>query len=283
MLAWAGRIADGQGPTATSGATTRPGQPLLLAGLVKLFGPSLLAWRVLRLASTRSVALLAYVLDAPRGAGEGWALARLAGGRGRDGVPDRAGAERDGAGAGARRDRAGAAARAGRRRARGARRASSAPEIGVACAIGRDASRRAAVARRASAGAALAVAVARSARSWSLLGGDMLPQTVGFVDEQRLQRLPFPLVPHVGFDPEQAARVLDAADPRARAARRGSCSGGRRWALAPLRARRARLPARAHRRVPPRAAVGRAGGAARLCGGRGARRRHAWCSARCSR
>jgi hypothetical protein len=74
MLAWAGRIANGQAPYRDFWCNYAPGQPLLLAGLVKLFGPSLLAWRLVRLAMDVAVGLLVYVLVARR-APERWALA----------------------------------------------------------------------------------------------------------------------------------------------------------------------------------------------------------------
>jgi hypothetical protein len=60
MLAWAGRIASGQWPYRDFWCNYAPGQPLVLAGLVKLFGPSLLAWRVLRTAVDALTALIAY-------------------------------------------------------------------------------------------------------------------------------------------------------------------------------------------------------------------------------
>ena len=50
MLAWARRIADGQWPYRDFWSNYAPGQPLLLAALVKLFGPSLLWWRIVRVA-----------------------------------------------------------------------------------------------------------------------------------------------------------------------------------------------------------------------------------------
>src|SRR5204862_4159799 len=73
MLAWANRIAHGQAIYRDFWSNYAPGQPFLLAGLVKLFGPSLLTWRVLRLGLDVAVALLAYVLVRRR-ASEGWAL-----------------------------------------------------------------------------------------------------------------------------------------------------------------------------------------------------------------
>jgi len=75
------------------------------------------------------------------------------------------------------------------------------PEIGIACALGamlEADSRRVHIAS-----AAAAVAAVTLGPFVIALGGYMLPQTVGFVDEQRLQRLPFPLVPHVGLDPNK--------------------------------------------------------------------------------
>ena len=125
----------GRRSTATSGPTTRRASRFLLAGLVKLFGPSLLTWRLLRLAIDVAVALLAYRPRAPpreRGLG----AAGLARGGGRDGVPDRARPERDGAGAGARRDRPGAAQRARARAALAGLACFFRPEIGVACVGG---------------------------------------------------------------------------------------------------------------------------------------------------
>ncbi|HEU4979005.1 MAG TPA: glycosyltransferase family 39 protein, partial [Solirubrobacteraceae bacterium] len=73
MLSWANRIAGGQWPYRDFWCNYAPGQPLVLAGLVKLFGPSLLSWRVLRSAIDAVTALLAYRL-ARRDAGEPVAL-----------------------------------------------------------------------------------------------------------------------------------------------------------------------------------------------------------------
>jgi hypothetical protein len=101
----------------------------------------------------------------------------------------------------------------------------------VACAIG--AIIEAPLVRARVAGAALAVAVATLGPFVALLGGDMLPQTVGFVDEQRLQRLPFPLRPHLGFDPN---KLLEFWMPLILVA---GCAAWlllsrRRWTLVPL-------------------------------------------------
>jgi hypothetical protein len=74
MLQAAARIADGQLPYRDFYANYGPGQYYLLAGLDLTFGPSLLAWRVLRVLVDAGVALLAYAL-ARRDAAEPLALA----------------------------------------------------------------------------------------------------------------------------------------------------------------------------------------------------------------
>ncbi|MEP6955068.1 MAG: hypothetical protein ABI950_13495, partial [Solirubrobacteraceae bacterium] len=73
MLAWAQRIASGEWPYRDFWINYGPAQPALLAGLVKLFGPSLVWWRVLRVALDAFVALEAFLL-VRRSAGLGWAL-----------------------------------------------------------------------------------------------------------------------------------------------------------------------------------------------------------------
>ena len=55
MLAWANRIANGQAIYRDFWSNYAPGQPFLLAGLVKLFGPSLLTWRIVSRHRARSV------------------------------------------------------------------------------------------------------------------------------------------------------------------------------------------------------------------------------------
>lgn len=62
MLQAAQRIADGQLPYRDFWWNYGPGQPLLLALPIKLFGPSLLWWRLLRVVIDAVVALLAYKL-----------------------------------------------------------------------------------------------------------------------------------------------------------------------------------------------------------------------------
>lgn len=229
MLAWGGRIADGQAPYRDFWCNYAPGQPLLLAGLVKLFGPSLLSWRVLRLAVDVIVALLAYVL-ARRHASEGWALAGWLAAAGAMAFPTGPGPNPTALALGL-----GAVALAPRRAAGAGALAGAAcffrPEIGVACVAG---AMLEAGSRRVRVAAAAAVVAAAALGPFVIaLGGDMLPQTVGFVDEQRLQRLPFPFVPHVGFDPN---KLLEFWMPLILAI---GCAawlafGRRRWALAPL-------------------------------------------------
>ena len=229
MLAWAGRIAHGQVPYRDFWCNYPPGQPLLLAGLVKLFGPSLLAWRVVRLPIDVAVALLAYVLVRRR-AGEGWALAAWLAAAGAMAFPAGPGPNATALALGL-----GAIALAPRRVLLAGLLAGLAcffrVEIGVACAIG--AVLEAPVQRARVAAAATLVAAAMLGPFVVVLGGDMLPQTVGFADEQRLQRLPFPLTPHVGADPNKLLEfwmplilVLGCAAWLA--------LGRRRWALAPL-------------------------------------------------
>lgn len=77
MLQAAARIADGQVPYRDFWWFYPPGQPYLLGGLHELFGPTLLAWRVLRVLADSTVAALAFAL-ARRGSGDRAALAAWA-------------------------------------------------------------------------------------------------------------------------------------------------------------------------------------------------------------
>jgi hypothetical protein len=63
MLVAADRIARGQVPYSDFWWFYPPGQPYLLAALWKLFGPSLLTWRIVRVLSNAAVVLLAYLLS----------------------------------------------------------------------------------------------------------------------------------------------------------------------------------------------------------------------------
>jgi hypothetical protein len=62
MLQAAARVAAGEWPYRDFWFNYGPGQPLVLAGLWKAFGPSLLVWRVLRVALDATVAVLASTL-----------------------------------------------------------------------------------------------------------------------------------------------------------------------------------------------------------------------------
>ena len=74
LLQAATRMGDGQWPYADFGWAYGPGQPLAVAAAFKLFGPSVIAWRVLRLIADATIALLVWTL-VRREAGPGWALA----------------------------------------------------------------------------------------------------------------------------------------------------------------------------------------------------------------
>lgn len=83
MLQAAARIAHGQLPYRDFWWFYPPGQPLLLAGLWKVLGPSLLEWRVLRVLCDAAVSVLAWRLAvrggaSPRAALGVWLAAALA-------------------------------------------------------------------------------------------------------------------------------------------------------------------------------------------------------------
>ena len=62
LLQAATRIADGQWPWRDFGWPYGPGQPLVVAGAFKLLGPSVVWWRLLRVAVDATTALLAWAL-----------------------------------------------------------------------------------------------------------------------------------------------------------------------------------------------------------------------------
>lgn len=82
MLQAASRIANGEVPYSDFWWYYPPGQPYLLAGLWKVFGPSLIEWRAVRVLADASVALLAWQLARrytnPKLALVVWAIAILA-------------------------------------------------------------------------------------------------------------------------------------------------------------------------------------------------------------
>jgi hypothetical protein len=69
MLQAAARIAEGEVPYSDFWWYYPPGQPYLLAGLWEAFGPSLVAWRVVRVLTDAAVAVLAYELARRRAPG----------------------------------------------------------------------------------------------------------------------------------------------------------------------------------------------------------------------
>ncbi len=203
MLAWARRMADGQWPYRDFWSNYAPGQPLLLAGLVKLFGPSLLWWRIVRVAIDATVSVLAFAY-VRREAGTGWALGAWVAVAGAMAWPSGPGpiapalALALGALLLARRAPLGAGALAGLA-------VFVRPEIGVAAALGAvlEARRPGAAQERGAARAviaATAVAAIALAPFAIVAGGAMADQVLGFASIQDLQRLPFPLDYDGGFD-----------------------------------------------------------------------------------
>ncbi|MGZ6671144.1 MAG: hypothetical protein ACXVFM_02205 [Solirubrobacteraceae bacterium] len=201
MLAWAQRIAGGQWPYRDFWSNYGPGQPLVLAGLVKLLGPSLLWWRVLRVILDAVVALEAFLL-VRREAGLGWALAAWAAVAGAMAWPSGPGPNAPvlalalGALLLVGRSPLGAGALAGLA-------VCFRPDLGlaavaaVAIAAGRTGALRALL-------GAVVVAVAALAPFAIAAGGDMASQTIGFaLHDQGLQRLPFPLRYRGGADPNK--------------------------------------------------------------------------------
>jgi hypothetical protein len=74
LLQAATRVADGQWPYADFGWAYGPGHPLAMAAAFKLFDPSVLAWRIVRVVADATIALLVWTL-VRREAGPRWALA----------------------------------------------------------------------------------------------------------------------------------------------------------------------------------------------------------------
>ena len=204
MLAWARRIADGQWPYRDFWSNYAPGQPLLLAALVKLFGPSLLWWRLVRVAIDATVSVLAFAYVRREG-GTGWALGAWVAVAGAMAWPSGPGPTAPALALGlgalllARRAPLGAGALAGLA-------VFVRPEIGVAAALGAvlEARRRGAEGGAARVAlAATAVAVLSLAPFAIVAGGAMTDQVLGFASVQDLQRLPFPLDYDEGFDPNK--------------------------------------------------------------------------------
>lgn len=238
MLQAAQRIADGQLPYRDFWTNHGPGQPLVLGALTKLLGPSLLTWRLVRLAIGATVALLAFILTR-RHASRPWALVAWIGAAGAMAFPTGPGPNPAalalglGAIALARRAPAGAGALAGAA-------ALFRPDLGAAAAVGvliatgRGGAARALV-------AAVVTAVLLYLPFLVAAPGDLLDQIVGFVGIQDLQRLPFPLDYTGPADPDKLLEFYGPAILMAglavwvvsALARRPSLE---EWALAPLAA-----------------------------------------------
>jgi hypothetical protein len=191
MLQAGSRIAHGQWPYRDFWTNYPPGQALVLAGLDKLFGVSLLSWRIVRVLVDATCALIAYRLVLRSGASQPWALAAWLGVAGAMAWPSGPGPNPP------------ALLLAFAALSLASRRATVAGvlaglavlfrlEIGVAAALGvliavpPDARRRAAV-------AALATATVTLAPFFITDPGAMVHDTIGFLGIQGLQRLPLPL------------------------------------------------------------------------------------------
>jgi hypothetical protein len=203
MLAWADRVAGGQWPYRDFWSNYAPGQTVVLAGLTKLFGPSLLSWRLLRVALDALIALLAYLL-VRREAGERIALLAWLAVAGAMAFPSGPGPNAPALALGL-----GALLLAPERRGWAGAAAGLAvvfrPEIGLAALAGAALLERRQRARLI--GAAALVAVAALLPFAVVAPSQMADQIVGFLGIQHLQRLPFPLDPHT-TDPNKLLERL---------------------------------------------------------------------------
>jgi len=208
MLQAGERIAAGQWPYRDFWTNYEPGQGVVLAGLSTVFGPSLLAWRIVALLLTALTGVLAYRL-VRRERHEGIALLAWLAAVTALAWPTGPGPNPPALALGlgavllARRSPLGAGALAGAA-------VWFRPEIGVACAIGVWLSCGAATRWRAM-GVGLAVAVVGLLPFAIAARGAMWDQTIGFLlDQQGLQRLPLLPAYTGGADPN---RLLEWAFP----------------------------------------------------------------------
>jgi len=239
MLAAGERIADGQLPYRDFYANYGPGQYFLIGGLDALFGPSLLSWRILRVALDAGVAVLAYALTR-RDASEPLALAAWLAVAAAMAFPSIPHPNPTALALGF-----GALLLAERRPvlagALGGVAAVFRLDLGVAAIAGAAlAGGRQAAARVALSGALVAVVLL--APVVLAAPGDFWDQTLGFaLDEQRMQRLPLPGAWDGGFEPNKILQhyfayvLLAGAALWLVVAARGRLPA-RLWAPAPLAA-----------------------------------------------
>jgi hypothetical protein len=202
MLQAAARIVDGQLPYRDFWWNYGPAQPFVLGGLQEVFGPSLLAWRVLRVLLDATVAVLAYAI-ARRDASEPLALGAWLAVAAAMAFPSIPGPNPPAIALGlaaillARRSPAGAGALAGAAIA-------FRLELGLACVAGALIAAIAADGRQAAGrvcGAAAAAALVLLGPFVIAAPGDFWDDTIGFdFGAQSLQRLPLPGAWHGGFD-----------------------------------------------------------------------------------
>jgi hypothetical protein len=233
MLAWADRIAAGQWPYRDFWSNYLPGQAVLLAGLTKALGPSLLYWRILRVGVDALTALAAYRL-VRRDAGEAWALAAWLAVAGAMAFPTGPGPTPTAlllafsAVLAARRSPGWGGALAGVAFV-------FRPEIGIAAALG-----VVLETRRPKALFPFAVVAAVLLAPFAIVaGGAMADQVLGFAGIQGLQRLPLVPALHVGLDSNKLLELLFPLLLVAGAAVFAAWAVWRRppapgWALAPL-------------------------------------------------
>jgi hypothetical protein len=200
MLAWAQRVAAGQWPYRDFWSNYAPGQTIVLAGLTKAVGPSLLAWRVLRVAVDAVTALAAFRL-VRRDAGDRWGLAAWLAVAGAMAFPTGPGPTPPAlllalcALLAARRGPAGGGVLAGLAFV-------FRPEIGFAAAAG-----AVLEARSPRPLVPFAIVAAVLLAPFAIVaGGDMAGQVLGFAGLQSLQRLP--LVPALEADPNKLLELL---------------------------------------------------------------------------
>jgi hypothetical protein len=205
VLQAAARVADGELPYRDFYANYGPGQYFLVGGLDLVFGPSLLAWRVVRVAVDAAVGVLAYALvrrDAPEPAALGGWLAAVAV-MAHPTIPN-PGPSALALGLGALllapRSPVGAGALAGLAVAFRFDVGAGAA-LGAALAALAMGGRRAALRAAAAAGIVAALLVAPFV---AVAAGDFWDQTIGFaLDEQSLQRLPLPGDYDGAFEPNK--------------------------------------------------------------------------------